>query len=155
MTAGQRRQLPMPTILFTDDNKHIREYCQHELEDEGYRVILAGNGAEAIERFVNDSPDLVVLDIHMPIVNGLEAAERIKAVAPDIPVVLFTSFDDACLTDQRSQLAAACVEKSEDLTELKRVLATSLASRRHCRTYRVGLPPATAAGDPGHGLAAS
>jgi two-component system response regulator (stage 0 sporulation protein F) len=131
----------MHTILFADDKRNICEYCRRELEDEGYRVIVAHNGAEALQLTTRHSPEVIILDICMPGINGLEAAERIKRLQPEVPVVFFTSFDDLCLQDKRSRYATACVEKREDLTELKRAVTGALQSRGGAQEYHLGLPP--------------
>ena len=132
----------MSTILLADDNRNIREYCKRELEDDGYRVVVARDGSEALRLIRLLRPDLVVLDICMPGIDGLDALERIKDTDPELPVVFFTSFDDVCTRDDRARRATACVEKREDLTELKRVVAAALQSRRQSQPYRLGLPPA-------------
>ena len=134
----------MKTILFADDRRSIREYCRASLEDEGYRVVLACDGVDAVRAFFGETPDLVILDISMPRMNGLEVLERINSIAPHIPVVLFTAHDEDCLRDRRASLAAACVGKDEDPSELKRVVAatlTALSSQDRLNTIRVGLPP--------------
>jgi len=131
----------MKTILFADDHKSIREYCREEFEEEGYRVLLARDGREALQLVRQEHPDMAVLDIYMPGGTGLEALEAIKRIAPAMPVVLFTAHDEACLRDQRSRLAAACVEKCADLTELKRLVCTLLTSQNGRAAVRVGLPP--------------
>ena len=113
MTAG------MKTILFADDRRNIREYCRAALEDEGYRVVLACDGVDALRVFFEESPDLAILDISMPRMNGLEALERISSIAPQVPVVLFTAHVEDCLRDRRASLAAACVEKDEDLSDVE------------------------------------
>lgn len=118
----------MKTILFADDHKNIREYCRAAFEDEGYRVIVARDGVEALQAYRTDAPDLAILDIAMPRLNGLEALERIKRFSPTFPVILFTANDDACLCDQRAALAVACVEKSCDLGDLKGIVAAVLRS---------------------------
>ena len=142
----------MQTILLADDNKNIREYCRRELEDDGYRVVLACDGSEALRLTSRLRPDLIILDICMPGVDGLEALDGIRATQPDVPVVFFTSFEDVCSRDERARYATACVEKREDLSELKRVVAAALTWQRHERPYRVGLPPvaisATSGADP-------
>ena len=101
----------MKTILFADDNKNIREYCRAVFEDEGYRVVLARDGIEAFRLFCAETPDVAVLDISMPRAGGLAALQEIKGVRPETPVILFTAHDEDCLQDQRTTLAAACVEK--------------------------------------------
>ena len=133
----------MRTILLADDNVHILEHCRRQLEDDGYRVVVARNGAEALSICEEALPDLAVLDISMPRISGLDALERLKSVAPNLPVILFTAFDDDCLGDPRSRLAMACVEKSEDLAELKRTICRLLdlkPDHLHQGVLRMGLP---------------
>ena len=118
--------VPMKTILFADDNRNIREYCRASLEDEGYRVVLASDGQEAIRVFAEESPDLAILDISMPRANGLEVLERINRLAPEVPVILFTAHDEDCLRDRRALLAIACVAKTGNLNELKSLVYHAL-----------------------------
>ncbi|MBN2292776.1 MAG: response regulator [Pirellulales bacterium] len=137
----------MATILLADDCKNIREYCRREFEEEGYRVVVARDGGEALRMMSHAEPDLVILDIFMPGLNGLETISRIHTVHPDLAVIFFTSFDDACVRDKRSEFAAACVEKRGDLSELKKVVASVLRSKRQGQSYhRLGLPTRTTLG---------
>jgi CheY-like chemotaxis protein len=131
----------MATILFADDCANIREFCRQELEEEGYRVLLARDGKEALDLVQSERPALAILDIWMPRINGLEAAERIAAIDPGIQVILFTNNDELCLRDPRSAFAAACIEKGDDFTELKRTIVSVLGSRNGKRFVRLGLPP--------------
>ncbi len=131
----------MKTILLADDEKNIREFCKQELEDEGYRVILARDGREAIKLFQKERPDLVILDLRMPRLGGLDAIGPIWAIAPEVPVILFTANDEDCVTDGRSRHAVACVEKSEDLTELKRAIVRAMGGHEASEPFRLGLPP--------------
>ena len=135
----------MKTILLADDNKNIREYCRAAFEEEGYRVVLARDGIEALQVLCSETPDLAILDISMPRAGGLDALEQIKRLAPKIPAILYTAHDEDCLGDRRAALATACVEKSsEDLSNLKRTVAHALQSS-HGETQgaalRLGLPP--------------
>jgi CheY-like chemotaxis protein len=134
----------MQTILLADDHKNIREYCGVAFAEEGYRVLLAEDGAEAIAKFALEMPDLVILDISMPVTNGLEALERIKKLSSRTPVVLFTAHEDDCLRDRRALQATACVAKAADLNELKRTVGRILkrqAHEAHDKSRRMGLPP--------------
>lgn len=139
----------MKTVLFVDDNRNIREFCRRELEAEGYRVVLAADGGEAIRIVRKETPDVLVLDLCMPAMGGLEAIEQIRECAPSVPVIFFTANDEDCLTDRRSRLATACVEKSEDLTELKRALHRVSTLSHEQETLRVGLPSCVSASDGG------
>ncbi len=131
----------MPTILIADDYPNIREFLKRELEEEGYRVLVARDGKEAVDVVQSERPDLVILDICMPRANGFEAAERIAAMDPDIGIVLCTSNDELCIRDPRSAFATACVEKSDDLTELKLAIVSILTRRSPDSLFRTGLPP--------------
>jgi CheY-like chemotaxis protein len=139
----------MKTILFVDDNRNIREFCRRELEAEGYQVAMAADGTEAIRAVRRETPDAIVLDLRMPAMDGFEVIEQIRESAPSVPVIFFTANDEDCLTDHRSRLATACVEKSEDLTELKRALRRAATLRHEQETLRVGLPSSTCAHDSG------
>ncbi|MCY2986694.1 MAG: response regulator [Planctomycetota bacterium] len=118
----------MTKILLADDSRNIREYCRQVLEDDGYCVVEARDGLEAVRVFRAETPDLAILDLRMPWLNGLDVLECIKAIRPEFPVVIFTANDEDCIGDGRSALATACIEKSEDLTELKRAVVRGLHS---------------------------
>jgi CheY-like chemotaxis protein len=118
----------MKTILLTDDSEIIREYWRSALQVDGYRVLLAADGLEALHVFCREAPDLVVLDICMPRMNGLGALRCFKTIAPEIPVILFTAHDDDCLRDHAAELATACVEKSADRKELSRTIKRAFRS---------------------------
>lgn len=119
----------MDTILVVDDNKNIRKFCESELEEAGYNVLLSADGQEALRVFPEFPVDLVVLDVRMPRLNGLETIARMHAVKPEIPIIFFTAYHKDCKRDYRSATAAAWVEKKEDLTELKTAIAHVLDRR--------------------------
>ena len=80
-------------ILVVDDEPSIRDLVQMILENEGYHVITAGNGVEAIERVRSEKPDLVLLDVMMPAMNGFEVCRRLKdqdSNEDPVRIVMFT-----------------------------------------------------------------
>ena len=108
----------MKTILVVDDDEAIRTLLQEELSDEGYRVIIAGSAREALKKVEEEALDLVVLDIRMPGMDGLEALPRILGLKEGLPVILnsaYTQYQESFM----SWAADAYVVKSSDLTELK------------------------------------
>jgi len=119
----------MYTVLFVDDNKNIRDFCRRELEQEGYRVLVAGDGEEALAALEQVLPDLVILDIRMPRMGGFEAIEQLLNQNSDIPVIFYTAHKDDLDYDFRASLAEAYLEKSEDLAELKSAVGQILARR--------------------------
>ena len=92
----RERCIPAPpghTILVVDDEPNIRRLVEHHLTGAGYRVRTATNGAEALERFAEETPDLVLLDVLMPGVDGLQVLRSLKS-EPDsarVPVLLLTA----------------------------------------------------------------
>lgn len=108
----------MKRILIVDDEKHICELYKSELEDEGYSVQIAGDGKEALALVDSETPDLIVLDIQMPGMDGIEALEKILGRDKGIPVILNTAYSHY-REDYTTWGADAYVVKSSDMTELK------------------------------------
>jgi two-component system, OmpR family, response regulator len=82
-----------PTILLVDDEDAVQKLLTYPLEREGYRVIAARDGEEALDRFAAENPDLVVLDIMLPRVDGLEVCKRLRAKST-VPIIMLTARDD-------------------------------------------------------------
>ncbi len=80
----------MPAVLVVDDEPNIRRMLRGLLEDEGYQVTEAEDGGAGVERAVTEDPDVVLLDLAMPRVDGLTALERLAERAPDLPVVMMS-----------------------------------------------------------------
>ncbi|MDD2541822.1 MAG: sigma-54-dependent Fis family transcriptional regulator, partial [Desulfuromonadaceae bacterium] len=78
------------TILIIDDEKDIRTALAGILEDEGYQVLTAESGAEGIECARQELPDLILLDIWMPGMDGLETLEKLKEQLPQITVIMIS-----------------------------------------------------------------
>ena len=108
----------MSKILIAEDEARLRELYREELEEEGYTVVLAANAQEALERFHNERPDLVVLDIRMPGMDGLELMGIMLSEENEIPVIINTAFS-TYQDNFHSWAADAYVVKSSDLNELK------------------------------------
>jgi len=83
----------MNRILVVDDDPHIREVVQFALDKEGFDTLEAGDGAQALERFAADRPDLIVLDITMPELDGTEVCRRIRQTSRT-PIIFLSSRDD-------------------------------------------------------------
>jgi two-component system alkaline phosphatase synthesis response regulator PhoP/two-component system response regulator ResD len=81
------------SILVVDDEANIIDLCKMYLEREGYRVITASDGQQALDQVSEAQPDLVVLDLMLPVVDGFEVCRRIRAEG-DLPVLMLTARDD-------------------------------------------------------------
>jgi len=83
----------MANVLVADDDGHIREVVRYALEKAGHRVLEAANGAQALRVVAEQPVDLVVLDIIMPELDGVEVCRRVRE-ASDVPILFLTSRDD-------------------------------------------------------------
>jgi DNA-binding response OmpR family regulator len=107
--------------LVVDDEEGIRQLYKEELEEEGYEVELAERGEEALEKISKAKPDLVILDLRMPGMGGLEVLERIREQDKDLPVIICTAYGEY-KSDLTTWASDAYIVKSADLTELKGVI---------------------------------
>jgi two-component system, OmpR family, response regulator len=82
-----------PTILLVDDEDSVQKLLTYPLEREGFRVVSARDGQEALDRFAAETPDLVVLDIMLPLIDGLEVCKRLRARST-VPIIMLTARDD-------------------------------------------------------------
>ena len=84
---------PSPTILLVDDEDSVRKVLAFPLEKDGYTVVQAADGEEALRRFDAGPVDLVVLDIMLPRLDGLEVCKRLRATST-VPIIMLTARDD-------------------------------------------------------------
>jgi len=104
-------------ILIVDDDQNILRLYKEELEEEGYLIVTATNGQEAMEQFEKETPDLVTLDILLPDVDGIKLLRQMKEKRPRLPVIMSTAYDYR--DDFAVWASEAYIVKSADLTELK------------------------------------
>ncbi len=116
-------------ILLIDDEENLLMLYEQELSDEGYQVITASSAHEGIEKIINEQLDLVVLDIRMPAMDGLEALGKIMGLKKEIPVILNTAYSNY-KDDFMSWAADAYVVKSSDLTKLKDTIREILDKKK-------------------------
>jgi DNA-binding response OmpR family regulator len=81
------------TILLVDDEEAVQKLLTYPLEQEGFRVLQAGDGEEALRRFGAEHVDLVVLDLMLPMLDGLEVCRRLRAQST-VPIIMLTARDD-------------------------------------------------------------
>ena len=80
-------------VLIADDEKHIREILKMYCEKEGFDVIEAADGAEAILKVQSEKPDILILDIMMPVMDGLEVCKQVRKMS-DLPIIMLTAKDE-------------------------------------------------------------
>jgi DNA-binding response OmpR family regulator len=119
----------MSKILVIEDEKNLRQLYKQDLELDGHTVLTAKTAEEGLRKVESEKPDLVVLDIRLPGMDGLEAMGRILDGNPGIPVLLntaYSSYQDSFM----SWAADAYVIKSSDTGELRREVEHLLSERR-------------------------
>ena len=120
------------TILIVDDDEYFVKLLSEELGDEGYATKHAANGAEALLILKRLKPDLIILDIVMPVMDGMEVLAPIVSKYEDVPVILHSSYEDF-RKDFKSWSADAYLVKSADFLELKGAIRGLLHSKHRRR----------------------
>jgi CheY-like chemotaxis protein len=112
----------MARILLVEDNDMIREMLSERLERKGFQVRLAVDGAQGIEAARSESPDLILLDMSLPVIDGWQAAKQLKAAAETqaIPIIALTAH--AITGDREKTLAAGCDDYSTKPVDFPQLL---------------------------------
>lgn len=115
-------------ILIVDDDQHIRRLYREELEEEGYEVVVAATGSEAMDLFDKEDPDLVTLDILMPDIDGIKLLRQMKEKKPRVPIIMSTAYDYR--DDFAVWASEAYIVKSAELTDLKDTIRKLLGNKQ-------------------------
>jgi two-component system cell cycle response regulator DivK len=121
------------TILYVEDNYDNRMLVRRVLEAEGYRVIEAEDGVQGIERLLSQTPDLVLMDINLPEIDGYEVTKRFKQLPSmeKVPVIAMTA--NVMKGDREKTLAAGCdgyIPKPIDIDALPDQIARFLGKKK-------------------------
>lgn len=113
----------MAKILLVEDNEMNRDMLSRRLNRNGFEVIIAVNGQEGVELATSSKPDLILMDMSLPILDGWEATKQVKAnpETANIPIIALTAH--AMVHDKEKALAAGCDEFDTKPVELPRLLA--------------------------------
>jgi CheY-like chemotaxis protein len=139
--APEPRQLPVvrpvgPVVLVVDDEPDIRHFTELLLIAHGYRVVVAGHGRDAIDRLREQRPDLILLDLNMPVMDGWQfrAEQRyfLDKERAAVPVLLMTGSDDAA-THVETLRAVGVIRKPVDLDTLLGAVSAAIGSPRALR----------------------
>lgn len=123
--------MPGKKILVVDDEPEVRQLMEHFLTDRGYDVHIAENGRLGLLALETFKPDVVLLDMHMPELDGLETLKRIAARWPALPVIMVTVNDDVATTSRLLELGAAdYVPKPFNLDYLEQSITIQLSVSR-------------------------
>ena len=113
----------MPKILLVEDNEMNRDMLSRRLQRKGYEVVLALDGQSGVEMTQTQAPDLVLMDMSLPVLDGWEATRRLKAdtATRHIPVIALTAH--AMFSDREKAIEAGCDDYDTKPVELMRLLA--------------------------------
>ena len=119
-----------PAVLIVDDEEGIRESLSGILEDEGYDILTAKSGEEAIKMLGESSPDLVFLDIWLTGMDGIQTLQEIKAIKPDVPVIMISGHGNIELAVKAAKMGAYdFLEKPLSLEKVVLVAKRALEKR--------------------------
>ncbi len=105
-------------LLLVDDEEAIQMVYREEFEGDGYQVISAMDGQSGLDKFKEENPDLVILDIQMPGLNGVEVLRQMKMLNPSVPVILSSAYQ-GFKRDLGTWASDEYVVKSGNLDDLK------------------------------------
>ncbi|HQZ66185.1 MAG TPA: response regulator [Planctomycetaceae bacterium] len=121
------------TILVAEDSRTQSVLLRSMLEKAGYRAVMTGNGKEALESIRNSPPDVIITDLDMPEMNGLELVEAVHSDFPNIPVILVTAVGSEAIAAEAMRKGAASYVPKRSLTDLiptlQRLLAVAQSDR--------------------------
>ncbi len=110
-------------ILIVEDNEMNRDMLSRRLLKKGFEIIIAIDGAEGVKKTINEKPDLVLMDMSLPVMDGWEATKNLKAnnETAKIPIIALTAH--AMAQDKEKALAAGCDEYDTKPIDLNRLLS--------------------------------
>ncbi len=136
----------MPKILLVEDNQDSREGLARRLQRRGYEIVLACDGRQGVALARSESPDLVLMDMNLPVLDGWEATRQLKAAAEtrDLPVIALTAH--ALASDRSRTLETGCADyhtKPVDLPRLLTQIEAVLKNRGRGPAGSPGASPST------------
>ena len=118
-------------VLVVDDEPDFRKLMNFWLESKGYSVVVASSGKNAIQQIREKAPDIIFMDLRMPVMDGSETIGRIRKFNKDIPIIVITAFaNDPRLKEATSYGISGVFNKSKDLEESLSLLEVALRTHR-------------------------
>jgi len=129
-------------ILIADDDSLVRNVLRSFLESQTRFKVCgdAVNGLDAIEKARTLSPDLIVMDLSMPVMNGIEAASVLNAMLPQVPIVIYTAHDSSMIEPHALTVGVRAVIQKHDMAGLAGHLQQILYSQPGRRNINSGVP---------------
>jgi CheY-like chemotaxis protein len=115
-------------VLIVDDNAKIRGLLRGVLSDVAARIWECADGLAAIETYIEHRPDVVLMDIEMPTMDGLTATQKIRQHCSSAKIVVITSYDDSDLREAAFEAGACRYMTKQDISELPEILLSLMAA---------------------------
>lgn len=112
----------MPKILLVEDNEMNRDMLSRRLARKGYDIVLAEDGQRAIDMATSERPDLILMDMSLPVVDGWEATQQIKGSADTLGIPIIALTAHAMASDREKAMKAGCDDYDTKPVELARLL---------------------------------
>ena len=109
-------------ILVVDDEEVMRSLFTDIIQDEGYKVATVCNGKEAQCKVEKDFFDIAFIDVHMPVMDGVQTLRMLKKISPKTTIVMMDSFPDVLLDEAKNEGAVNCIHKPFNIKEVKEVI---------------------------------
>jgi CheY-like chemotaxis protein len=110
-------------MLIVDDSAKMRRYIRSAVGDLADSIIEGGDGKQAIALYAEHRPDWVVMDVSMPVLDGIEATRQIRKTSPDARIVILTVFNDPAMREAAREAGATAYVLKENLLDLRRILS--------------------------------
>ncbi len=115
-----------PTLLITDDDRNFRETLREVFEPEGFRTVLAEDGLEAFEIVQIEPVHLILLDMHMPQLDGVETMRRVHEIRPKLPCILLSAALDEMIVREAKKIAFSILAKPFSRRQITSVVRNAL-----------------------------
>lgn len=125
--------LGITRVMIVDDEESVRKIFRQALTNRGYSVVEAENGKDAVDMASKEPPDLVIMDLVMPVMNGVEATKRLRKLprCTNIPIIAVTAFElsELVLPEEEKELWNAVILKPVELDRLYKTVECLLAEQ--------------------------
>ncbi|MGE5405317.1 MAG: response regulator [Acidobacteriota bacterium] len=110
-------------VLIVDDQKGVRRLLEELFEKEGYEVTVAADGRESLDKVRESIPDIILMDMKMPNMNGLEASQEIFKIKSDIPIIMMTAYGEMEIVQKALEIGVKkYITKPFDIIDLRNMV---------------------------------
>lgn len=117
-------------ILVVDDEEIMRNLFTDILQEEGYKIITVSDGSQVEEKAKEMFFSIAFIDVHMPIMDGVQTLRAIKKLSPKTAIVMMDSFPDALLDEAEKEGAITCIHKPFDIKEVRSVITEIIKKQK-------------------------